>query len=87
MFLDSVFVLEADSELPIPETFVSLTRLLLLPDDDWEKVKERGKPPKPKIDGQVLKIATDVLTRRLSEYPTSIQVRRVPFEFMGDLFF
>jgi len=66
-----VFVLETNLELP--ESLISLLRLLLSPDDEWEKARDKGKPPKPKIDGRVLTLILSVLRRRLEEYPTSLE--------------
>jgi len=68
---DDAFVLETDLELP--ESLISLVRLLLSPDGEWGKAKDKGKPPKPKIDGQVLSLILSVLGRRLEEYPTSLE--------------
>jgi SET domain-containing protein 6 len=72
--VNSVFILEGDSALPIPETLIRLVRLLLLPQHEWEKVRDKGKPPKPKIDTEILDIAINVLVRRLAQYPTTIPV-------------
>lgn len=72
-WLYSVFVFETD--LGLPEPFVSLARLLLLPESEWEKAKDKGKPPKPKTDGLVLSLILHVVRRRLEEYPTTLEVR------------
>lgn len=69
----SVFDLYLDLE--IPPSIISIIRLLLLPDEEWEKTREKAKPPKPKMDAVVLTVLHDVLQKRLKEYPTSIQVR------------
>lgn len=68
---DDVFDLYFDLE--IPPSIISVIRLLLLPDEEWEKIKEKAKPPKPKMDAVVLTVLHEVLQRRLKEYPTSIQ--------------
>ncbi|KAG6820812.1 hypothetical protein H0H93_011106 [Arthromyces matolae] len=68
---DDVFVLEADTE--VPELLISFIRLLLLAADEWESVKQKSKPPKPKIDGQILEIVGEMLEMRLKAYPTTLQ--------------
>lgn len=68
---DDVFDLYFDLE--IPPSIISVIRLLLLPDEEWEKIKEKAKPPKPKMDAVALTVLHEVLQRRLKEYPTSIQ--------------
>lgn len=70
---NSVFVLRTDCELA--EELVSFVRLLLLPKDEWEKVAQKSKLPKPKLDKDVLTIAVDVLEKRLKDYPTTLEVR------------
>lgn len=72
-FHDSVFILDSDLELPL--ALISLTHLLLLPGDEWEKLKAKGKPPKPKVDKAVFAIARDVITTCAEAYPTKISVR------------
>ena len=72
MTLPSVFVLESDLELP-PE-LISFVRLLLLPLDEWAKVRDKRKPPKPKVDLEALNIIYDVLDQRLKGYPTTVKV-------------
>lgn len=72
-FHDSIFIL--DSDLELPQALVSFIHLLLLPGDEWEKLKAKSKPPKPKVDNEVLAIARDVITMRLEVYPTKISVR------------
>ncbi|EIW83379.1 SET domain-containing protein [Coniophora puteana RWD-64-598 SS2] len=67
---DDVFVLETD--LDIPEPLIVLVRLLQLLEPDWEKTREKEKPPKPKMDGAVIGVLVEVLHRRLKEYPTTI---------------
>ncbi|RDB25472.1 Ribosomal lysine N-methyltransferase 4 [Hypsizygus marmoreus] len=72
---DDVFVLESDLELPEP--LISLVRLLLLDLHDWETAREKGKPPKPKADTQVLNIVHDVLEKRLDAYPRKLEENEV----------
>ncbi|KAI0823428.1 SET domain-containing protein [Trametes gibbosa] len=68
---DDVFVLHTDCDLP--EEFVSFARLLLLPQDEWEKTAKKSKLPKPKIDKDVLSVAAEVLEQRLKEYSTTAE--------------
>ncbi|KAG5639450.1 hypothetical protein H0H81_001572 [Sphagnurus paluster] len=68
---DDVFVLESDLELPEP--LISLIRLLLLNQEDWDVAKTKGKPPKPKVDADVLNIVHDVLDTRLKAYRTTLE--------------
>lgn len=69
----STFVLEFDLELPL--AMISIIRLLLLPAGEWEKARDKGKPPKPKADQEVLVIMADVLVQRMKEYATTLKVR------------
>ncbi|KAF5380369.1 hypothetical protein D9615_004738 [Tricholomella constricta] len=68
---DDMFVLESDLELPEP--LISLIRLLLLEQGEWETARRKGKPPKPKVDAVILSIVHDVLETRLKAYPTTLQ--------------
>ena len=68
----SVFVLEADLELPA--LLVSFIRLLLLDEEEWKSIKMKSKPPKPKTDAQLLDIIHELLETRLKAYPTTLQV-------------
>ena len=63
------------TDCELPEEFISFTRLLLLPKDEWEKTAKKSKLPKPKLDKDVLAIAVDVLQKRLRDYPTTMEVR------------
>jgi SET domain-containing protein 6 len=68
---DDVFILDAD--LDIPDTMISLIKLVLLSPGEWEKARNKGKPPKPKVDIEVLGIIVKILTQRLKEYHTTLQ--------------
>ncbi|KAJ3809029.1 hypothetical protein F5876DRAFT_44779 [Lentinula aff. lateritia] len=68
---DDTFVLGTDYE--IPEAMISLTRLLYLSSDEWEKVQEKSKPPKPKLDSQVLNLILVVLQKRIAQYPSTMK--------------
>jgi len=67
----SVFVVDFSNELP--QEMTSFVRLLMMSAPEWEKTKRKSKLPKPKVDDAVLSVAADVVRRRLSEYPTTIQ--------------
>ncbi|KAJ3933631.1 MAG: hypothetical protein NXY57DRAFT_891707 [Lentinula lateritia] len=68
---DDTFVLGTDYE--VPEAMTSLTRLLYLSSDEWEKAQERSKPPKPKMDFQVLNLILVVLQKRIAQYPSTMK--------------
>lgn len=68
-----MFVIEA-SEPELPEGLISLLRLLILSPEDWQKANVQNKPPKPKLDFASAQAAVAVLERRLTEYPTSLEV-------------
>ncbi|KII92655.1 hypothetical protein PLICRDRAFT_103395 [Plicaturopsis crispa FD-325 SS-3] len=70
---DDVFVLEEGLDLPVPEASISLVRLLQLPEAEWEKARDKRKPPKPKVDIPVLSVLISALQKRSTEYPTSIE--------------
>ncbi|KAI0037825.1 RuBisCo LSMT C-terminal, substrate-binding domain-containing protein, partial [Auriscalpium vulgare] len=71
---DDVFILEYPDELP--DDFISFLRVLSISEPEWQKTKLKSKLPKPKLDSEVLSVAVDVLQRRLSAYPTSIDDRQ-----------
>ncbi|KAJ3889653.1 hypothetical protein GG344DRAFT_51192 [Lentinula edodes] len=68
---DDTFVLGTDYE--VPEAMISLTRLLYLSSDEWEKVQEKSKPPKPKLDSQALNLILVVLQKRIAQYPSTMK--------------
>ncbi|KDQ55786.1 hypothetical protein JAAARDRAFT_59753 [Jaapia argillacea MUCL 33604] len=68
---DDTFVIEADCTLP--ELFVVFVRVLLLSSEEWERTKSKSKLPKPKMDAIIASVAITVLTKRLEQYPTSIE--------------
>ncbi|VDB84932.1 unnamed protein product [Peniophora sp. CBMAI 1063] len=68
---DDVFIF--DKSAVLPEDFVSFARLLLLPQAEWEKVKRKGKLPKPKMDDAIADVAERSLQRRLAQYPTTLE--------------
>ena len=63
-----------ETDFALREDFISFTRLLLLPDDDWEKARGKCRPPKPKLDAEVLGIIAETLQRRKASYPTTLEV-------------
>ncbi|KAJ2926745.1 hypothetical protein H1R20_g10342, partial [Candolleomyces eurysporus] len=64
---------EFDLELDYPEAALSIVRLFLLSEPDFKKAQTKGKPPKPKADGEVLPLLQKVIQERLKAYPTSIE--------------
>ena len=75
--IGSTFVIEAE-DLEIPPSLISFARLLLLSSEDWEKAREKQKPPKPKLgeeDGStVLVVINQGLQQRLDQFPSAIEV-------------
>ena len=71
ILLCSVFVVDSSNELP--DQMSSFVRLLIMATPEWEKTKPKSKLPKPKVDDAVLSVAADVVRRRLSDYPTTIE--------------
>jgi SET domain-containing protein 6 len=76
--IGSTFVIEAE-DIEIPPPLISFARLLLLSREDWEKVKQRQKLPKPKLseeDGSnVLDVINQGLQHRLNQFPSTVEVR------------
>lgn len=68
----SVFIL--DYEYDLPPVMISFAKLLLLPTTEWEKTREKSKPPKPKFEGVLYDILISTLESRLAEYPTTLEV-------------
>ncbi|KZO95503.1 SET domain-containing protein [Calocera viscosa TUFC12733] len=64
---DDAFVL--DTTYDLPEDMLSLIRLLLLTQEDWEKAQSKGKPPRPKLDEKSYEVVKVVLQKRLAMYP------------------
>lgn len=63
---DDVFIIDTDPILP--EALLSLTRLLLLTQAEWEKTREKGRPPKAKFDLQVSPLLRRIFETRLTGY-------------------
>ena len=76
LHLFSVFVLEHSS--PLTDEVISFTKLLFLPTAEWEKARDKGKPPKPKLDVVCSTTLQDVIERRMKSYPTSLEVSVLP---------
>ena len=74
----SIFVIEKDDLLPKP--MLSFIRFLELTGEEFDRVVEKGRLPKAKAAGTVLRTALEVLQRRLAQYATTTEVRitRVP---------
>lgn len=68
----STFILDYDFQ--VPTVMISFTKLLLLSEREWAKVREKSKPPKPKLEGPLYDIFILVIQRRLAEYPTPLEV-------------
>ena len=68
----STIILDYDSQ--VPTVMISFTKLLLLLEREWTKVREKSRPPKPKLEGPLYDILILVIERRLEEYPTSLEV-------------
>ena len=79
----SVFVLEISNLLP--EDLVSFTKLLALTTQDWEKARDKGKPPKPKLDFSCLDALHRIVQKKTELYPTSLEVRHCAPSFIDDL--
>lgn len=63
---DDVFIIDVDPILPTALT--SLIRLLLLTQEEWEKTREKGRPPKVKFDSQVSSLLRRIFEMRLTSY-------------------
>ncbi|KAF8264796.1 SET domain-containing protein [Lactarius quietus] len=68
---DDVFVVDSSND--VPEDMSSFVRLLMMSAAEWEKTKQKAKLPKPKEDKVALSVTADVVRRRLTEYPTTIE--------------
>ncbi|KAJ3719021.1 SET-domain protein [Lentinula guzmanii] len=75
---DDIFVLETNFE--IPEAMTSLTRLLYLSSDEWEKARDKEKPPKPRLDSQASGLISLVLQKRIAYYPSTMKEDEEMFE-------
>jgi len=67
-----VFVVDSSND--VPEEISSFVRLLMMSAPEWEKTKRKSRLPKPKEDEVALSVTADVVRRRLTEYPTTIEV-------------
>jgi N-lysine methyltransferase SETD6 len=70
----STSVFDLDMELNVPPALISFIRLLQLSEEAWENVRDKGKPPKPKIDAEILENVKQVLEQRMREYQSDLQV-------------
>ena len=69
----SIFVIEKDDLLPKP--MLSFIRFLELADAEVGQTVDKGRPPKAKPAGTVLRTTLKVLQQRLAQYATTIDVR------------
>jgi hypothetical protein len=69
----SIFVVEKDDLLP--KAMLSFIRFLELTNAEVDHIVEKGRLPKAKPAGSVLRTALEVLQRRLAQYATTIDVR------------
>ena len=63
-----------ESDCEVPAILLSLIRLFLLSTSEWEKVKSKSKPPKAKLELDMLQILFTTLHLRLKHYPTDLKV-------------
>jgi SET domain-containing protein 6 len=68
---DDMFVVDSSND--VPEELTSFVRLLMMSASEWEKTKRKSKLPKPNEDEVALSMTADVVRRRLTEYPTTIE--------------
>jgi len=68
---DDMFVVDSSND--VLEELTSFVRLLMMSAPEWEKTKRKSKLPKPKEDEVALSVTADVVRRRLTEYPTTIE--------------
>lgn len=66
-----------ETDLAIPDPLVSFMRLLLSSEDDWTKLRDKGKLPKPRTDKDVLNMVVAVLQERQADYLTTLAVRHL----------
>jgi len=66
-----VFVVDSSNDEP--EEMFSFVRLMMMSAAEWEKTKRKAKLPKPKEDKVALSVTADVVRRRLTEYPSTIE--------------
>jgi len=67
---DDVIMIESDCE--VPAILLSLARLFLLSTSEWEKLKSQSKPPKAKLEPEVLQVLITTLHLRLKLYPNDL---------------
>ncbi|KAF8629219.1 hypothetical protein AX17_005802 [Amanita inopinata Kibby_2008] len=68
---DDVIVIEAEHE--VPPLLLSLIRLFLLSKSEWEGTRRKSKPPRAKMEADVLVILIATLHQRLKAYQTNIE--------------
>ncbi|KAG1412804.1 hypothetical protein G6F58_007828 [Rhizopus delemar] len=65
--LDECFVIDKEHEIP-PELIVSV-HVLCTTADDFQKMEEKQKLPKPKLTKEIKEKLQIILTKRLERYP------------------
>ncbi|KAL9540935.1 hypothetical protein MBANPS3_009402 [Mucor bainieri] len=69
--LDECFVIDTEHEIPL-ELIVSVHVLCSTP-SEFEKMEEKQKLPKPRLTQDVKQIILNILKKRLSRYPTTVE--------------
>ncbi|KAF1800370.1 hypothetical protein V8B55DRAFT_1536723 [Mucor lusitanicus] len=69
--LDECFVIDTEHEIPL-ELIVSVHVLCSTP-SEFEKMEEKQKLPKPRLTQDVKDIILNILKKRLSRYPTTLE--------------
>ncbi|KAK2464170.1 hypothetical protein APHAL10511_003627 [Amanita phalloides] len=67
---DDAIVIESDYE--VPAVMLSLIRLFLLSKSEWEKTKIKSKPPKAKMEPDVIQVLITILQQRMKKYPSGL---------------
>ncbi|KAI7904047.1 uncharacterized protein BX663DRAFT_432767 [Cokeromyces recurvatus] len=70
--LDECFVIDTEHEIPL-ELIVSV-HVLRSTQNEFEKMQEKQKLPKPKLTIEAKQIIENILKQRLERYPTSLEV-------------
>ncbi|CAO3641419.1 unnamed protein product [Mucor fragilis] len=69
--LDECFVIDTEHEIPL-ELIVSV-HVLCSTSSEFEKMEEKQKLPKPRLTQDVKQILLNILKKRLSRYPTTLE--------------
>ncbi|KAG0149390.1 hypothetical protein CROQUDRAFT_669256 [Cronartium quercuum f. sp. fusiforme G11] len=78
MGLDEIFMLPTTTQREpnqvLPSELTTLLRVLLAPDSDFQTWKTKEKLPKPTLSEPIARLASQILSARLAQYPTSIAI-------------